>query len=204
MMERAFNINPPLYGMEKLIFKLVNIRFENEMETNVFSHKNNKSLAETVTHKRYRKLKDRVYSDYSESLEISLGKFLLDCKRSGDPFYLDFLNKCGDLAYSKFWIDDEYFINQKGVYAYFEGEELKYIGRCKDTLKKRVNQGYGKIHPKNCYIDGQATNCRINALVSEKTDEITFWLCAIESIDHIEAIERHLIQQYLPPWNIQK
>lgn len=71
-------------------------------------------------------------------------------------------------------------------------------------MKKRVNQGYGKIHPKNCFRDGQATNCHLNALITAATSEVTLWLCRMDHGDEIEAVESELIQRYMPPWNIQR
>ncbi|MFK4618979.1 hypothetical protein ABIF50_002256 [Bradyrhizobium diazoefficiens] len=63
-----------------------------------------------------------------------------------------------------------------GVYAYFVGDDLKYIGRCKDSMKKRINHGYGKVHPKNCYLDGQSTNCHLNALIAPLRESVSLWL----------------------------
>jgi hypothetical protein len=45
-------------------------------------------------------------------------------------------------------------------------------------MKKRISQGYGKISPKNCYLDGLATNCHLNALITEtikSKKEILLW-----------------------------
>ena len=95
-------------------------------------------------------------------------------------------------------------MDNKGVYAYLAGDELKYIGRCKDSIKKRVNQGYGKIHPKNCYLDRQATNCHLNARITAEKSEVTLWLHKMNSASEIESLERELIRLCNPPWNIQR
>lgn len=39
-----------------------------------------------------------------------------------------------------------------------------YVGEC-ECLVKRVNQGYGRIGPRNCFMGGRTTNVRINRLV---------------------------------------
>ena len=70
-------------------------------------------------------------------------------------------------------------------------------------MRKRVNQGYGRIHPKNCFRDGQATNCHVNARIAAETSDVTLWLCRMDNHADIEAVERGLISEYLPPWNIQ-
>jgi hypothetical protein len=57
-----------------------------------------------------------------------------------------------------------------------------------------VNQGYGVIHPKNCYRDGQATNCHLNSLIAEEGGEIGFWVCPLERNTDIKELEKRLIQ----------
>jgi len=204
MYEKILNTSPLQDGDCNYTFKRVEIRFDFEKNSNVFSHKNNKSLAETIAHKRYEKFKKHVEYEYVEYLNTPLGVFLLVLKNNNDNYYRNFLNRYGDLEYSKFWIEDDHFKKLKGVYAYYSGEKLKYIGRCLDTLNKRINQGYGKIHPKNCYIDGQATNCRINALVTQEFENVSLWFCNMDINENIKTIENQLIHKYSPQWNIQK
>jgi len=187
-----------------LSFESVCIQYEEGIENNIFAKKNNKSLADTLNHRRYSKLKVDILSSYPMYLNMPLGQFLLERKISGDNVYKKFLNRYGDLSYSKFFITDPQFMSKKGIYAYYAENELKYIGRCRDSIKKRINQGYGKIHPKNCYLDGQATNCRINALITKARQAITFWFCQLEFDEDIEQLERELISKHSPLWNIQK
>ncbi len=189
---------------EDIEFVHVPLVFEQERYVNVFADKNNKTLAETLEHNRYAKLKSAVLRDYSDFLDQPLGQFLLKVKNLDDPFYRQFLNKYGDLQYSKFSISDASFYPLKGVYAYRVGGDLKYIGRCRDQMKKRVNQGYGKIHPKNCFLDGQATNCHLNSRVTMTKEEVSLWLCEMDEDDEIVVAERGLISAYQPPWNIQQ
>ena len=185
-------------------FVEVPLLFSPERHRNVFATKNNKTLAETLDHPRYRKLSQQAETLYKEHLDQPLGTFLLSLKQAGDQFYRKFLNRYGDLEYSVFSIANQDFHALRGVYAYQANGVVQYIGRCRDSLKKRVDQGYGKIHPKNCYIDGQATNCHLNALITALETEITFWLHPMDNGDEIERFERQLIQAHQPPWNIQK
>ena len=187
-----------------LEFERVPLRFEYGTYREVFAQKNNKTLGQTLDHHRYARIAKQVLPEYASSMGIPLGNFLLELKRKGDESYRRFLNKYGDLTYSTFAIADEAYLNTKGVYAYYVSNELKYIGRCRDSMKKRLNQGYGKIHPKNCYIDGQATNCHLNAKITQAGDGVSLWLCQIESDQEIEMIEPQLIRRYSPPWNIQR
>ena len=70
-------------------------------------------------------------------------------------------------------------------------------------MKKRVNQGYGNIHPKNCYRDGQATNCHLNARITAVVPDVSLWIRRMDKDAEIESLESELIQRYTPPWNIR-
>lgn len=190
--------NPPTsYEFEKL-----DLTFDEGTFADVFKEKNNKTVAETISHARYQKLGMFVPKNYADYLDTPLGHFLGELKDSGDEFYKRFLNRYGDSTYSRFYIPTESALAQKGIYCYSVSGNLKYIGRCRDSLKKRINQGYGKIHPKNCYIDGQATNCHLNALITEVAEAVDFWFCELD-IGDINDAEKDLIAEYKPEWNIQ-
>jgi hypothetical protein len=187
-----------------LEFVRVHLRFDGGVSTNVFGLKNNKTLGQTLKDDRYAGLTQTVLLQYASCLEMPLGSFLLDLKHRGDAIYRQFLNRFGDLTYSTFGIADDSYVNATGVYVYSSGEELKYIGRCKDSMKKRVNHGYGKIHPKNCYIDGQSTNCRLNALITPLRESVSLWLCPMRSVEEIELTEVLLLRRHDSPWNTQR
>lgn len=184
-------------------FTPVTIRFENGQFTDVFAKKKNKTLNQTLIHRRYNHLAEETCRRYPNQLDTPLGDFLLALKQNGDQFYMRFLNNYGDLTYSKFWLDDEHVLMTKGLYLFVVQNTLQYIGRCKDSFKKRINQGYGTIHPKNCFIDGQATNCHINALVTQFRTDITLLVCPLDDLQTITDAEAGLIGQYRPSWNIQ-
>lgn len=187
---------------KELCMNPVSLHFEENLIENVFAKKNNKTLNDTLKHKRYKKLNEQVIREYTQYLNWGLGEFLLYLKSNGDNFYLKFLNKYGDQRYSWFYIKDEQYLNKKGIYIYAIKGDIKYIGRCRDSFKKRINLGYGKIHPKNCYLDGQATNCHLNSLITEHKEKIKFLVNVMKENDDIEQIEKHLIMHYNPPWNI--
>ena len=184
-------------------FVHVPLKFVNDRREDVFANKNNKTLRETLDHRRYEALSEKCMAEYRHHLDFPLGEVVLLLKGRSDPFYTRFLNRYGDLTYSTFSIADLSALGARGVYAYFAGDVLKYIGRCKDSMRKRVNQGYGKIHPKNCFRDGQATNCHLNARITAEASQISLWLRRMEDTSDIETLERRLIRQYAPPWNIQ-
>lgn len=82
----------------------------------------------------------------------------------------------------------------RGVYIITVEDTPYYVGKC-EHLSKRYNSGYGQISPRNCYRGGQSTNCRINQLILDETQnnrEIGLWFY---QTDHHSAIESRLIQQ---------
>lgn len=179
----------------ELSFYEVKLHFEGGVTTDIFALKNNKTLAETLRRPKYRKLSREVQKYYHASLDQPLGNFLLGLKKANDPFYLKFLNPYGDKVYCSFCIDDPEYTAAKGLYAYSVDDHIKYIGRCLDNFQKRINQGYGHIHPKNCYIDGQQTNCRLNSLIVPVRDKIALHVCKLTNESEIKSFEAVLIQQ---------
>lgn len=187
---------------KELMFQKVQLTFKNDTYFDVFANKNNKNLLETINHKRYLKHKDNIMNSYSNYLKLGLGTFLKELKYGGDLYYKEFLNKNGDKIYSEFYIDDSQIKKAKGLYLYCVDGQVKYIGRCKDSFGKRINQGYGKIHPKNCYIDGQSTNCHLNNLVTVNKEKTSFYVCPLIDDNEITSLEEELIKKYQPEWNI--
>jgi hypothetical protein len=51
-----------------------------------------------------------------------------------------------------------------GVYLWVVDNSIIYIGETVG-LKSRFNMGYGRIAPRNCYVGGQSTNCKMNKVV---------------------------------------
>lgn len=183
-------------------FEPVPLTFLEGRVTNVFAKKNNKTLQETFEHRRYLKLGLEMRKRYDAQLSQPLGDFLLKLKSSGDMTYRKFLNAYGDEIYTTFRIQNTEHLMSRGVYAYCVDSRVVYVGRCRDNMGSRINQGYGKIHPKNCYLDGQATNCHLNALVASTEGKIELWLSRIDDADTITAVERDIIQSNKPVWNL--
>ncbi len=185
-----------------LEFKLLTLTIENKNIENVFFDKNNKTLRETFEHNKYSSLRAMFSDKYRDQLDYKLGNFLKSLKESNDNNYLYFLNKYGDNQFCKFKISEN--LNDKGIYCYIQDGVIKYIGRCTDNFKQRINNGYGKIHPKNCFIDGQATNCHLNALINS-SDNVNFgvYLMTNKSTDEIKTLEKQILVENKFEWNIQ-
>ena len=108
------------------------------------------------------------------------------------------LNKYGRGPFCKFKIPRN--IEYPGVYALVIENDLKYIGECAE-LSSRFNMGYGNISPRNCFIGGQETNCRINHLILIEIlagSKITLWFLNTTNYKFIEAELRACL---LPRWN---
>lgn len=57
------------------------------------------------------------------------------------------------------------FSNLEGVYLWVVDKKIIYVGEGQD-LKKRFDSGYGHISPRNVFVGGQSTNCKMNLIVS--------------------------------------
>ena len=183
------------------MLKTINLSFEENKLTNIFKDKSNKTLQETILTDKYKHLKEEIDKNYKDSLNILIGEFLYKMKLSNDLFYKKFLNTFGDLTYSNFSIQNKDDYALKGVYFYYVNEEIRYIGRCKDSMKKRVNSGYGNISPKSCFKNGQSTNCKINNLVTKYKDDVVLKILVLEDNKEIENLEKELIEKHKPKWN---
>src|SRR3989344_4229697 len=96
------------------------------------------------------------------------------------------LNKYGVGPFCKFKIPNNH--HTSGVYAIVVDGNIKYIGECQN-LSSRYNMGYGNISPRNCFIGGQETNCRINNLILNATKSgalISLWFMESEDYKKVE------------------
>lgn len=97
------------------------------------------------------------------------------------------LNPYGSGPFCKFTIPRK--MNWMGVYIIDVSGLPNYVGECKD-FSSRFNSGYGNISPKNCYIGGQRTNCRINNKIYHASvlgEDIRLWFLRTENYKVIEA-----------------
>lgn len=123
-------------------------------------------------------------------------------KRYSNPKNLGYNRYCNEeTEFTTFKIEG--LPSSKGVYIWLiEGEEdLSYIGECVDFRKRFSPTGYGRISPRNCFIGGQSTNCKMNQEVLKKWKEgKVFHLYILETEKHKE-IEEVLIRECHPILN---
>lgn len=181
----------------KLVYSSFNI-------DNSFSKYNSHTLRVILDKEKYYKLNPLCERNYKNYFDISLGEFLLLLKQQNNLLYKKFLNPYGDFLFCRFRMQDNDLLKCKGLYMYKINNEIKYIGRVKGDydFNRRINWGYANISPKNCYIDGQATNCHINALINKILGQIDFYVMPLEDDEQICDVERKLIKQHQPEWNI--
>ena len=89
-----------------------------------------------------------------------------------------------------------------GVYAWMIEDETKpiYIGET-NNFKKRFCMGYGTISPRNCYIGGQKTNCKMNQVVLEQYFEGKKIEIYFHPTDEYKKVELELLSQINTPYN---
>ena len=96
------------------------------------------------------------------------------------------LNRYGEGPFCKFKIPKDF--NTSGVYTILVDSIAKYIGEC-FSLSSRFNMGYGNISPKNCFVGGQETNCRINNLILNTVKsghKVSLWFMKTENFKLVE------------------
>ncbi len=192
-----------LLGDRDAGFQPVQLDFLDYDIIDVFRRYQQHTVAELIEKPKYQGLADRVHAEYTPYLSWSVGEFLYALKRMEDSFYQSWLNPHGDAVYCTFKLADGEWLALRGLYAYAVDGHLTYIGRCRDSFGQRVNAGYGTIAPKNCYRDGQSTNCHLNALVNQHHQSVRFYVYPMENEDEIVAAESELIARFQPPWNVQ-
>lgn len=90
-----------------------------------------------------------------------------------------------------------------GVYAITVGDSVVYIGECQNFRERYSPLGYGVIHPRNCFVGGQSTNCKVNSRILEATlrDSIPDLWFAPEIDGTRKLVEADLVSKFRPQWN---
>lgn len=172
--------------------------------TNVFADLDDKTTVfSTIGKPKYFKLASKIGKFYLKYVDWPLGKFLLDRKNNFDFIYREFLNSFGDLNYCKFILANTEISEKRGLYLVKVDDEIVLLGRCLNNFRIRFNAGYGKISPRNCYLDGQRTNCRINNLILKSLNTFELYIFPLNDASEIVDLEIRLIRKYHPLWNVR-
>lgn len=149
-----------------------------------------------------------VYSFCLHDIDIKTQNILLSNRMAPGRSLHDF----GKGPFCEFRIADH--LKEKGLYCFVVNGKVKYIGKVtgKSTFGKRFNNGYGHISPYNCYkaenghSGGRLTNCHINSLINKESlagNVIKIGFHVMIDDDNISLVEKTLIQENNPDWNIQ-
>lgn len=100
--------------------------------------------------------------------------------------------------------------DKKGIYIFIVNDEVKYLGRCTNTFRRRISEGYGHISPRNCFKGGQPTNCHINKELNkafENGEKVFIGIHFLDDDSSIRELEKKLLKEHqrINPnnWNIQ-
>lgn len=192
-----------IFNQKELLFEKVDIFIEEKDIANVFQKYSNRSLNQILAKPRYKSVLQKIENIYNDCGAEALGDFLFKLKISNNDDYRFFLNPSGDLLYCKFSIKTH--LDKRGIYIFYDKNEILYLGRCINDFNKRFNQGYGIVSPKNCYRDGQSTNCRLNALVNSSYNSINIGIYSMmgNSNSEIVDLEKQLINKFSFVWNLR-
>lgn len=91
-----------------------------------------------------------------------------------------------------------------GVYAIYENDKLIYIGRAKNFCSRWGKVNYGAISPKNCYVGGQSTNCKINGYICEKLKEGKKLELYFYKTEDYKVVEKNLLDKYASCLSLNK
>jgi hypothetical protein len=110
------------------------------------------------------------------------------------------LNPHGDGPFCRVRIAQR--VREPGLYAVMAGDEVRYIGMADDLAERWGPRGYGAIHPRNCYVGGQATNCKINsAILREAKAGGRLFLYFAPLSEGRRQVESRLVSALRPPLN---
>lgn len=94
-------------------------------------------------------------------------------------------------------------LHSPGVYVLTLLGQPVYVGKCRDLAERFGPRGYGAIQPKNCFVGGQSTNCKVNNLLllhARQGQHLELWFHATADP---APVERDLITKIRPHWNAQ-
>jgi hypothetical protein len=163
-----------------------------------FAYYNKLNLGDFINKYANKICSENLFSE--ETLNAKCGNILMSLKLNNNINYKRVLNEFGYKSFCKFRIKKNKINQNMGIYFFEYKSDLKYIGSTKQTFIKRINNGYGNISPRNCYLGGQSTNCKINSnlnLLLHKGDwkDLRFYVLPMTDKEQIISTEKRLIRK---------
>ncbi|MFA5222379.1 MAG: hypothetical protein WC391_08865 [Methanoregula sp.] len=186
------------YAAKTLYFKPVPLHYLTGVKRDVFG-KSTRILADVLSMPAFSDLKTAVEEKYAKNLTLPLGRFVAELRQRADPLYHSFLNRFGDEEYSTFRVAEESHARQRGVVLVIVQQRLCYAGACPTSLQEQFDETFGRITPDMCFVDGDETACRINALLSAYKSTSAIYIHAIDDIAEMNACAEDLNKRYPYP-----
>lgn len=92
--------------------------------------------------------------------------------------------------------------NCPGVYLWVVNSQIIYIGET-EGLQRRFNMGYGRISPRNCYVGGQSTNCKMNKAVLTLYEQGKIVSLFFYNTEDYKRVELDLLEKINTPYNMK-
>lgn len=109
------------------------------------------------------------------------------------------LIKHGEGAFCRFSINTG---DGPGVYLWVVNDQIVYIGET-ENLQRRFNTGYGIISPRNCYIGGQSTNCKMNRVVLDLYEQGKIISLYFNNTKEYKRVELDLLKKINTVYNVK-
>ena len=173
-----------------LYFKPVTLNFSGSIRGDAFA-RIQKTLAEILENPAFAHLRDTVNVKYSRYLPMKAGLFLSQLKERHDPVYREFLNDYGDEKYGTFRVGESGEIGKPGVLIIVVKRGVYHAESCRDSFRATANDLFGRILPEDCLLNGNATRCRINAVLCNNKQDAGIFIHASDNErdrDHLAKV----------------
>lgn len=174
-----------------IYFRPVPIRFSGGLKEGTFTRLQT-DLQDLIRQEVYADLRDQVNAKYSRYLPLKTGLFLSQLKERHDLFYREFLNPDGDEKFGAFRAEEAPDIDKPGVMLVVVNRGIYHACSCPVSFRGTINDSLGRIPPEACYRGGDATRCRINAVLSGFRNEAGLFIYASGNTGEQELILRAL------------
>jgi hypothetical protein len=176
-------------------FREVPLHFGHGVVRNLFA-KAAAPVRQIISLPPYNDIKPVVETRYAPYLDSITGPFLLELKQNHDGFYREFLNGHGDGEYCRFRTTDSGLEEQEGIWLVVIGDHICAAGGCHGRFADTINETLGSILPVTCYRDGDATSCRINALVCRNRNDAGLYFHTMRGKKEISLLVREITCQF--------
>ena len=172
-------------------FRGVHLHFGHGIVRNLFA-KATAPVRQIISLPPYNDIRPVVKTRYAPYLDSMIGSFLFELKQNHDGFYREFLNVHGDGEYCRFRTTDHGLSEQKGIWLVVVGDHICAAGGCHGRFADTINETLGSILPATCYRDGDATSCRINALICRNRKDAGIYFHTMTGKKKISQLVREM------------